>query len=148
MSWCERKNNNVKILFRLMQNKIFPAVTAWAGLYKSEHLSWKVCDTPPCHHLQLEIGIRAGSQAGTSGDASDDTLSIVLTPRVGPGQTWTRRARSRIHAAGSHCHTRMALLFLSARVRSWTVQWRVMGWVSASLRNPLFCNGLGHWACV
>ena len=73
-------------MFRQMQNKIFPAVTAWAGLYKSEHLSWKVCDTPPCHHLQLEIGIRAGSQAGTSGDASDDTLSIVLTPRVGLDQ--------------------------------------------------------------
>ena len=35
-------NYNLKILFRQMQNKIFPAVTTWAGLYKSEHLSWKV----------------------------------------------------------------------------------------------------------
>ena len=41
-----------------MQNKFFPAVTAWVRLYKSEHLSWKVCDTPLCHHLQFEIGIR------------------------------------------------------------------------------------------
>ena len=42
---------------------------------------------------------------GHTGDASDDTLAIVLTLRVSPGP-----------GAGHNNVTRMALLFLSARI--------------------------------
>ena len=42
---------------------------------------------------------------GHTGDASDDTLAIVLTPRVSPGPR-----------AGHIVIVRMALLFLSARI--------------------------------
>ena len=99
------------------------AVPAWARLYKSEHLSWKVCDTPLCHHLQLEIGIRDVSQAGSQWWCFWWHTVHCADPAGGSSS----RTRSR-----THCQTRMALLFLSARVSVF--------WVSAELSISIIEN--------